>query len=527
MKLNYRLVIFILAIIFGVGFSIPTFLKTDGGKKINLGLDLQGGLHLLLGVKTEEAIKSKIKSLASSVKYYCEDEDIAVDFESIKIEDDSVEFLLLDNSESKKLQDMLENIDGVKVEIETKSDEVNFNLSYTPLKMKDIKKYAVDQAVDTIRNRLDKFGLAEPHVAKQGEDKVLVELPGVKTPEEEQRIRKLIARAAHLQLMAIDEAKADQVYRLSHDEAGAFGDLILDDAKDNKIKHLVHELPILDGSMLIDARVSYDQNSQPVIGFTLNSQGAKIFGDFSGKNIGKRLAVVLDNKVYSDPVIRERIGGGSGQISGSFSPQEATDVAIALRSGALLAPVFMEEKRSVGPSLGADSIKASVIALVLGFLLVVVFMIVYYSMAGVIANIALIANLFIIISVMALFGATLTLPGMAGIVLTVGMAVDANVIINERIRELLHQGLSIRQSIEKGYDNAMSAILDANITTLIVAIILYAQGTGPIKGFAVTISIGILASMLTAILGTHGIYEYIIDKMEKSKNKHFWFGIKG
>jgi len=527
MKLNYRLVIFILAIIFGVGFSIPTFIQSDSGKKINLGLDLQGGLHMLLGVKTDEAIKSKIKSLASSVKYYCEDEEIVVDFDSIRIGDNEIEFVLLDDSESAKLEKMLSEITGLSFSSSKQDDQISYTLSYTLEEIETIKKYAVDQAVDTIRNRLDKFGLAEPHVAKQGEDKVLVELPGIKSQEEEQRVRKLIARAAYLQLMAVDEARADQVYKLSHDEAASFGDLILDDAKDENIKYLVKELPILDGSMLTDARVSYDQNNQPVIGFSLNSQGAQIFGDFSGGNIGKRLAVVLDNKLYSDPVIRERIGGGSGQISGAFSPQEATDVAIALRSGALLAPVFMEEKRSVGPSLGADSIKASMIALILGFLLVVVFMVVYYSMAGVIANIALIANLFIILAVMAMFGATLTLPGMAGIVLTVGMAVDANVIINERVRELLKQGFSIRQSVEKGYDNAMSAILDANITTLIVAVILYAYGTGAIKGFAVTISIGILASMLTAILGTHGIYDLIIDKIQKSKNLQFWFGIRG
>jgi preprotein translocase subunit SecD len=278
--------------------------------------------------------------------------------------------------------------------------------------------------------------------------------------------------------------------------------------------------------MLTDARVAFDKSNQPVINFTLNSEGAKIFGNFSGDNVGKRMAVVLDNVVYSAPVIRERIGGGSGQISGGFSVQEAHDVAIALRSGALLAPVELLEKRSVGPSLGADSIKASMIALISGFALVFFFMIFYYGYSGVISDVALVANLFLIIAIMAMFGATLTLPGMAGIVLTVGMAVDANVIINERIRELLREGVSVKMAIEKGYDNAMSAIIDANITTLIAAIVLYAYGTGPIKGFAITMSIGILASMLTAIIGTHGVYQYLMPRIQKSKNLKMWFGIE-
>jgi preprotein translocase subunit SecD len=266
--------------------------------------------------------------------------------------------------------------------------------------------------------------------------------------------------------------------------------------------------------------------NQPVINFTLNSQGAKIFGDFTGKNVGNHLAIVLDEKVYSAPVIKERIGGGSGQISGGFSIQEAHDVAIALRSGALLAPIKLLEKRTIGPSLGADSIKASLVALISGFIAVVSFMIIYYGLAGIIANIALIVNILIIIAAMALFGATLTLPGMAGIVLTIGMAVDANVIINERIRELLRIGASVRKSVDQGYQNALSAIIDANITTLIAAIALYAYGTGPVKGFAVTMSIGILASMITAILGTHGIYNFLMSRIEKNPNTSLWFGIK-
>jgi preprotein translocase subunit SecD len=518
--MNFRLIIFIVAIIFGIGLSLPSFLQTEKGAKINLGLDLQGGLHMLLGVQTEEAIKSKIKSLASTIKFYTDDEEIIID--DLKIDDDSVSLTLLDKDEKPALDKMLKEIKGLDI----KEENLHYTIRLTPKESEAVKKFAIQQAVDTIRNRLDQFGLAEPTVAKQGKEKILVELPGIKTPEEEKRARELIAKAAHLQLMAVDEKRADQVYKLTPDEASEYGDVILHDVKNKQQKYLLKAVPVLDGSMLTDARVAFDQSNQPVINFTLNSEGAKIFGNFSGENVGKRMAVVLDNVVYSAPVIRERIGGGSGQISGGFTVQEAHDIAIALRSGALLAPVVLLEKRSVGPSLGADSIKASMIALISGFVLVFLFMIVYYGYSGLISDIALVANLFLIIAVMALFGATLTLPGMAGIVLTVGMAVDANVIINERIRELLKEGVNVKSAIEKGYDNAMSAILDANITTLIAAVVLYAYGTGPIKGFAVTIAIGILASMLTAILGTHGVYTYLMPRIQKSKNLKAWFGIE-
>jgi len=517
---NYRLIIFILSIIFGVAFSIPSFLQTDSGKKISLGLDLQGGLHMLLGVKTDEAVTSKIKSIATSIKYFADDEEVLI--EDLSIKDDTVQFTVLDKDELPKVNKMLDTIKGLDI---TKED-INYKIALTNKEQLRTKDLAVAQAVETIRNRLDQFGLAEPNVVRQGETDIVVELPGIKTAEDEKAARELISKPANLELMAVDEERADQVYSLTKYQAAQYGDIILEDTDNPQIKYLVKEIPILNGSQVIDAKVAFDQGNQPIINFTLNSSGARIFGDFTGKNVGKRLAVVLDGKVYSAPNIRERIGGGSGQISGGFSTVEAGNVAIALRSGALPASVELLEKRSVGPSLGADSIQASMIALISGFVIVFLFMIIYYRNAGIIANVALISNIFIIISVMAMFGATLTLPGMAGIVLTVGMAVDANVIIGERIRELLKAGMSIPKAVEDGYSNAMSAILDANITTLLVAVILYAYGTGPIKGFAVTISIGILASMLTAILGTHGIYEALLPKMTKDKNLKKWFGIK-
>jgi len=519
MKLNFRLVIFVLAILFGLGFSAPSLLQLDKGAKITLGLDLQGGLHMLLGVKTEEALKSRLKTVASSVKHFSTREEVLID--DLAVDEDAVRFILLDSDDAPAMEAMLHEIEGLSFE---KSGE-NYRLGFGEEAVKVIKNQAIDQAIETIRNRLDQFGLAEPTVARQGEEKILVELPGIKTAEEEQRARELISRAAKLELMAVDEERTMRVYQMSPAEAAQYGDLIVDDAEKPGVKHLVREIPILDGSMLTNASVGFNQNNQPIINFRLNSEGAQIFGDFTGKNVGKRLAIVLDGKVMSDPVINERIGGGAGQISGNYTVASANDLAIALRSGALLAPIYLMEKRSVGPSLGADSIRASLVALVGGFVLVMAFMIVYYRNAGLIANIALVANLFIILAVMALFGATLTLPGMAGIVLTVGMAVDANVIISERIRELLYAGVSIHKAIEEGYSNAMRAILDANITTLIAAVVLYAYGSGAVKGFAITISIGILASMLTAILGTHGIYESLESKIQKSKNLAFWFGV--
>ncbi|WP_304546117.1 protein translocase subunit SecD [Sulfurimonas microaerophilic] len=520
MKLNYRIVIFALAIIFGIVFSVPSLLQTEGGKKITLGLDLQGGLHMLLGVKTEEATKSRIKSITASIKHFSERNDILID--GLTFDESGIKFEVLDSDEIAKIQEYLKEIDGAVVSLNNQIVSVTLS----PEEIAKTKQLAIDQAIETIRNRLDQFGLSEPVVAKQGEEKILVELAGIKTQEEEQRARELISRAAKLELMAVDEDRAARVYNMSAADAAAYGDVILEDAKNPGVKYLVREIPILDGGMLTNANVGFDQNNRPVINFKLNAEGAEIFGDFTGKSVGKRLAIVLDGKVYSAPNINERIGGGSGQISGNYTVVEAKDLAIALRSGALLAPIYLMEKRSVGPSLGADSIKASMVALIGGFVLVIVFMVVYYRGAGVIANIALIANLFLLLAVMSLFGATLTLPGMAGIVLTVGMAVDANVIISERIRELIREGKSMHKAIEEGYANAMSAILDANITTLIASVVLYAYGTGAIKGFAITMSIGILASMLTAILGTHGIYQMLESKMMKSKNYKFWFGIK-
>ncbi|TLD96196.1 protein translocase subunit SecD [Helicobacter jaachi] len=565
---NYKLLALIFAAIFGIALSLPSFIKTDiGWRKISLGLDLQGGLNLLLGVKTQEAIKARFSSLASQIVFDTKKENILID--NLKIFDDSINLELVDSDEKPMLDKILSQINGLQITQNNNNYSIRFTAEYT----EEIRDGALKQAIATIRNRLDEFGLREPSVTQQGKDNILVQLPGITSVEEEQRVRDLIAKPAHLQMMAVDEERNARVNTMSELEAQKYNDVILPFMKSPQIQNLessikilneqLHALdstnpkyadiqaqiatlteklqkqstqseqvillkavPILDGSMLTDARTGYDQNNQPIVNFSLDSKGAKILGEFSGANVGKRMAIVLDGKVHSAPVIRERIGGGSGQISGGFTVDKAGDLAIALKSGALPAPMEVLEKRSVGPSLGEDSIKSSLIALVSGFALVVLFMMLYYSLAGVIAVIALLVNIVLIIAVMALFGATLTLPGMAGIVLTVGMAVDANIIINERIREALRAGFSIPKSIEMGYANASRAIFDSNLTTLIAAVLLYAFGTGAIKGFAITMSIGITASILTAIVGTHGIYQAIMKWITKSGNVQLWFGIK-
>lgn len=521
MKLfNPRLIVFIFALLLGVGFSVPSLLETKG-PKITLGLDLRGGLNMLLGVQTDEALKNKYLSLASALEYNAKKQNILL--KDIKSSLEGISFELLDEDEAKKLDALLLELQGHS-QFEIKKEAEFYSVKLTPLEQEELRKNTILQVIGIIRNRLDQFGLAEPVVIQQGKEEISVQLPGIKTLEEERRAKDLISKSAHLQMMAVDEEHNKDAMTMTDLEAQKLGSVLLSDAEMGG-KILLKAIPILDGEMLTDAKVVYDQNNQPVVSFTLDAQGAKIFGDFSGANVGKRMAIVLDNKVYSAPVIRERIGGGSGQISGNFSVAQASDLAIALRSGAMNAPIQVLEKRIVGPSLGKDSIKTSIIALIGGFILVMGFMVLYYSMAGVIACMALVVNLFLIVAVMAIFGATLTLPGMAGIVLTVGIAVDANIIINERIREVLREGEGVVKAIHLGYINASRAIFDSNITSLIASVLLYAYGTGAIKGFALTTGIGILASIITAIIGTQGIYQALLPKLAQTKSLYFWFGV--
>lgn len=529
---NYRLAVLILASLFGIVFSIPSFFQGsdapsffDDKPKITLGLDLQGGLSLLLDVELEAAVTIRLTSLVTDIRFHAQREKILLT--QLKLVGEELSFVLLDSSKASAIESFLSGIQGLEF---TKSAQA-YTAFLSLEEKKLVEKSAIEQAISTIRNRLDKFGLAEPSVLRQGADQIRVEMPGVKTREEQQRLIALISKSAKLEFMAVDESLARRMAngeKISDEEAQRYGAVLLPLADDptGLARLPLKSVPILDGSELSDARTTSDENGQPAVGFEFNSKGAQIFGDFTGENIGNRLAIVLDRKIFSAPSIRTRIAG-RGIINGSFDIKSASDLSISLRSGALLAPVKVVEERSVGPSLGADSIRVAFFALVAGFILVVGFMIAYYAFSGILASCALIINLFLIISVMAMFGATLTLPGMAGIVLTVGMAVDANIIINERIREALREGHSVLKSLKLGYENASRAIFDANITSLIACVLLYAYGTGAIRGFAITTGIGILASIITAIVGTHGVYIMLEKRLEKGRGINFWFGVRG
>ena len=529
---NYRLAVLLLASLFGIIFSIPSFFQGsdapsffDDKPKITLGLDLQGGLSLLLDVELEAAVTSRLTSLVTDIRFHAQREKILLT--QLKLVGEELSFVLLDSSKASAIESFLSGIQGLEF---TKSAQA-YTAFLSLEEKKLVEKSAIEQAISTIRNRLDKFGLAEPSVLRQGADQIRVEMPGVKTREEQQRLIALISKSAKLEFMAVDESLARRMAngeKISDEEAQRYGAVLLPLADDptGLARLPLKSVPILDGSELSDARTTSDENGQPAVGFEFNSKGAQIFGDFTGENIGNRLAIVLDRKIFSAPSIRTRIAG-RGIINGSFDIKSASDLSISLRSGALLAPVKVVEERSVGPSLGADSIRVAFFALVAGFILVVGFMIAYYAFSGILASCALIINLFLIISVMAMFGATLTLPGMAGIVLTVGMAVDANIIINERIREALREGHSVLKSLKLGYENASRAIFDANITSLIACVLLYAYGTGAIRGFAITTGIGILASIITAIVGTHGVYIMLEKRLEKGRGINFWFGVRG
>jgi len=521
--MNFRFFILFVSILFGIFFSIPSLFQTENGKKINLGLDLQGGVYMLLGINNNDPIKFKLNGIYNNIKNFSDKNDILID--NLKINKNfQITFNLLDNEEFFKMKKFISQFPNLNFKTFNKNF---FKIYFTLNDIEKINNNVIKQNVRIIRNRLDKFGLNEPVVTKQGKDKILIQIAGIKTQKEEQRLRKLILQSTKLSIMPIDENRNSRVKNISNVEALSYDDFILPLKQNKNIIFLIKNQNIINGKMIKNVSIGFSKKNQIQLTYNLNDEGRVKFADFSGSNIGKRIAIILNKKLYAVSRIGERIAGGTVQMTGNFNITEAKNLAIALTSGSLVVPVHLLEERTIGPSLGKESIKFSIISLISGFILVMFFMMIYYKLSGIIANIALISNLFIILSVMSLFGATLTLPGMAGIILTVGMSVDANVVITERIRELIKEGYSLKESIEKGYKNAITAILDSNITTLLASFILYGYGTGPLKGFAITISIGIIGSMITAIIGTQGIYQLFYNKIEKTKNINLLFGIKG
>jgi preprotein translocase subunit SecD len=489
-------------------------------KKINLGLDLQGGMHLALEVETDKAVESTIERIIQEIR----------DF----LRKDHIRYTALNRIEGNRILIKLkgqQNIDGFEkifneefknLRILSRSMEdgiLTMQIDLPDKETEQIKKLATDQALETIRNRIDQFGVSEPDIRRQGEKRILVQLPGIKDTK---RAKALIGKTALLEFKLVDE---------THDLSAAVkgnippGSEVLYGVRVDPATHRTYKTPyllkkrtLLTGANLTDARVQIDsQYNEPYVSIEFDKKGGRDFERITGQNVKKRLAIVLDNKVYSAPVIQEKISGGKARVTGHFTTEEARDLAIALRAGALPAPVDIVEERTVGPSLGTDSIRKGLISMCVGGLLVVLFMIVYYKGSGLIADLALVLNILLIAGGLAGFQATLTLPGIAGIILTIGMAVDANVLIFERIREELHIGKTPRAAVDAGYDRATLTILDANVTTLIAALVLFQFGTGPVKGFAVTLSLGVIASLFTALILTRMIFDYYLMKRKTKR----------
>ena len=484
------------------------FLALPLEKKINLGLDLQGGMHLVLEVQTEKAVEAGLDRRGDDIKKTLEEDGIEVDRVRVDQKKKRISIALVAQSDMALAEDKMRSYpglqkvetsdDGLEVVFELKKDESDF-----------IQQNAVQQALETIRNRIDEFGVSEPSIQIQGDRRILVQLPGIKDAD---RAIKLIGKTARLEFKLVNEMVSPE----QAEQGGLPTDSqVLYERRVNRDTQEVTKLPIvvkkraaLTGETLTNADVRYaSNNNMPYVSIEFNSIGAQKFYDITSKNVKKRLAIVLDNNVYSAPVIQEAIAGGRAQITGSFTTNEARDLAIALRAGALPAPVTILENRTVGPSLGRDSIDAGVTSIVAGFIAVLVFIVIYYRLSGVVAVVALFLNLVLLLGALAYFGASLTLPGIAGILLTVGMAIDANVLVFERIREELKIGKTVRAAIEAGFEKAFRTIVDANVTTFIAAIVLFQFGTGPIKGFAITLCIGILASMFTAVFVSHTLFD--------------------
>tara|TARA_Y100000294_G_scaffold56091_1_gene53103 strand:+ start:10248 stop:11801 length:1554 start_codon:yes stop_codon:yes gene_type:complete len=473
-------------------FALSNFLKFDDdyfSKNIKLGLDLQGGSYLLLEIDNKPVITQKLQSKLLELKKFFKEKKLIL--RNFSVDQNSIIF------ESNN-----ENVNEIKTILDDDESEINpyfqqykthqfdfivdnnfFKLTLSNYGLVLLKNSSLDQAIEIVRRRVDEIGTNEPNILKRGNDRILVELPGLDDPG---RIKSLLGKTANLTFQFITQ---------NSEESFGTEKLMFEDESEEAI---VSKRIILSGDNLVDAKPTMDtQTNETVVTFSLDRVGAKKFGKATSTGVGKRLAIILDGKIISAPSVREPIVGGSGQISGNFTFQSATDLALLLRSGALPAPLSIIEERTVGPDLGQDSIDSGILSLIIGFVLVVLFMIYKYRIFGVIANLALISNLFLLVGILTLFEATLTLPGIAGIILTVGMAVDANVLIFERIKEEVKNEKNYIIAFDSGYTKSRTTILDANITTLIAAFILFFMGSGPIKGFSITLGIGILTTLFS------------------------------
>ncbi len=494
---------------------LPAF-WSDNIPKITLGLDLQGGMHLVLDVDKDKAVESYTQRLVNSIEGELRTKNIPYRYVKRKgISGMSIGFF--DENTRRQIVELVKDEAQVFTESGTAGKELSYSLDEAEVKR--IKDWAHSQALETIRNRIDKFGVAEPLIHKQGKSEIVIQLPGLKDTE---RAINLIGKTAVLEFRLVDESMSPQKAAA---EGVPPGSEILYQIRKSvngepavRMPYLIKKDVILSGSSLSDARVAFDQQfNEPYVSLTFDATGAKIFERVTTENVDRRFAIVLDGNVHSAPVIREAIAGGRAQISGGFTREEAVDLAIVLRAGALPAPVKIIQNVTVGPTLGADSIRAGLRAAVLGGALVLLFMIVYYRASGLVADFAIFLNMIMLLGAMAWIHATLTLPGIAGMILTIGMGVDSNVLIFERIKEELKGGHTPRSAINSGYDRAWWTIVDSHVTTLITAFVLFQFGSGPIKGFAVTLSLGILTNLFTSLIGTKVAFDIQSEKMRLKK----------
>ncbi len=493
-------IIFIACVaLFGVMFTMPNLIGRDGrawvesnlpswvpSQSVNLGLDLQGGSHILLDIGFDVVFADYMDGLSDGIRRALRDETIQVT--SLSSDRDKIILVLGNADDAAAARSQIRQTDAL---IDIATDGSTITLTRTDSQNRDIVSNTIAQTIEIVRRRVDETGTNEPIIQRQGDRRVLVQLPGVDDPE---RIKNLLGKTAKLGFHLVDE-------RATSTGRGGASALVLPMMENPGQELGVKRRAMITGEMLTNASTGFDQG-MPVVNFRLDARGADRFCRVSRDNVGKPFAVVLDGEIITAPVLREPICGGQGQISGGFSVEEANDLSLLLRAGALPAPLTIVEERSIGPSLGADSVEAGKKAAMVGFAFVIIFMIVSYGTFGIFTVLSLMINVILVFGILSSLQATLTLPGIAGIVLTIGMAVDANILIFERIREDYLQGRSILGAIQSGFDNAFSTIIDANLTGLIAAILLYSFGTGPIKGFAVTLLIGILTTLFTAIMVT-------------------------